>query len=1011
MSQLAESTTASQNLPSRSSSTLTQLFQDKTNQSSSATPTQNTMQATDTSRNNSNASALDINKNGFSQSFIANNNAHTAVFGASLYGSTNINNINNIMSSSPMTLNSNSSAGTLNTHKSFAQKNYPSLSSSIPYSVPNSNPSPGEENNGNINNGNNNFNPGTSASSNNNYRPGSSGGSSSSLMDHYSGLLPNNIQQINSNVIQSPKVANVEPRFVITKQKLQEKQQQSANYHRQSTSGGSSSSSNNNNNNNNNNNGSKTLNHSSSFNKKPMSPSGSSSSSTSMGSHSRSRSGSLSSQLGNLFFNSSSSSASASNSTAKGSMNNTSSKPQSKLTSSLKNSTSSSSSSLSSSMNNGSMQNGGSFSQDSAKNPGNAASYSNSDGTFNPKSVGSTIEEQPGFPHADSSAISASVPKPIRARQSNIYSASRTPVNSLHINTSSMSNKNSNSNSNLTNQMRQNTPDGSVTPGTPGSLKNSHSSGIAKFFKKSSSSSSSSHPNIHGNINSTSKNNNAANSAGSNYGNRYSSSPSVSTFNTNAIAHGNGNGNNNGNNNGNGNKSAHTIGRDSRSNSNTSSTASTPTASAAGGPQGSSFTSSTFNGPSSLGNTDILYQASNTSLNNGSQQASVPSTSLLQQAHLQAQNQQQQQQQQWQQKQSASLPFHKRYVKTGDDLGAGAGGTVKVFKRLVDKHLFAVKEFRSKYENERKKDYIKKITGEYCIGTTLKHPNIIATIEIVYDENRIFQVMEYCDYDLFAIVMSNKMSYDEICCCFKQILNGVEYLHSIGLAHRDLKLDNCVVDQHGIVKLIDFGASVVFSYPFSKNLVTASGIVGSDPYLAPEVCIFTKYDPRPVDVWSTAMIFVCMVLKKFPWKIPKLKDSSFKLFCSGRDCDSLSQLVTRTPNPPQYEESETGAKESQQKPQSSSNNAKDPNNLNVGPQRLLHNLPEESQHIIGRMVDLAPACRANIDEIMNDPWVESIKMCFVDENNHVVCPNDSHKHTVVDQSIAHIAGLEKNKNK
>lgn len=360
--------------------------------------------------------------------------------------------------------------------------------------------------------------------------------------------------------------------------------------------------------------------------------------------------------------------------------------------------------------------------------------------------------------------------------------------------------------------------------------------------------------------------------------------------------------------------------------------------------------------------------------------------------------------------QAPTLPFSKRYSKTGENLGAGAGGSVKLVKRLADQKVFAVKEFRSKFDHETKRDYVKKITSEYCIGTTLRHPNIIATVEIVYENNRILQVMEYCDYDLFAIVMSNKMSYEEICCCFKQILVAVEYLHSIGLAHRDLKLDNCVINNQGIVKLIDFGAAVVFSYPHSRSLVESSGIVGSDPYLAPEVCIFTKYDPRPVDIWSVAIIFACMVLKKFPWKIPKLKDNSFKLFCSGRDCDSLSALVTKTPRPPSY--GNVIQEDMPQEESPKSNNPSDPNNPNIGPQRLLHSLPEETHHIIERMVDLAPACRANIDEVLSDPWVQAIDMCTVhvdDQGGYELIPGYDHKHTQVDQSEAHIAGLEKKK--
>jgi serine/threonine protein kinase len=100
----------------------------------------------------------------------------------------------------------------------------------------------------------------------------------------------------------------------------------------------------------------------------------------------------------------------------------------------------------------------------------------------------------------------------------------------------------------------------------------------------------------------------------------------------------------------------------------------------------------------------------------------------------------------------------------------------------------------------------------------------------------------------------------------------------MGLAHRDLKLDNCVMTTSNTVKLIDFGTATVFHYP-GKAQIMASGIVGSDPYLAPEVLTAEQYDPRKTDVWSVAIIFMCMVLRRFPWKIPDPKvDASYRGF-------------------------------------------------------------------------------------------------------------------------------------
>lgn len=393
--------------------------------------------------------------------------------------------------------------------------------------------------------------------------------------------------------------------------------------------------------------------------------------------------------------------------------------------------------------------------------------------------------------------------------------------------------------------------------------------------------------------------------------------------------------------------------------------------------------------------------------------------------------------------QNQQLPFSKRYSKFGENLGAGAGGAVRLVTRISDAKMFAVKEFRAKYQTESKRDYAKKITGEYCVGSTLKHPNIIETVEICYENERILQVMEYCDYDLFAIVMSNKMSREEINCCFKQILSGVHYLHSLGLAHRDLKLDNCVIDSRGIVKIIDFGSAVVFSYPFSKTLIESQGIVGSDPYLAPEVCVFNKYDPRPVDVWSTAIIFCCMMLKKFPWKVPKLTDSSFKLFATRGEFIPISEMLKKTPQDMETStsrgssgglsnlddisealEDETTLKKAT--PEQNTTNfkngdtpssaAKDHTSSETGANRLLLALPEDCRKLIGRMVELAPACRITIDEVFEDPWLKSVCMCTIEETapgtgEYDVIKCQDHEHTQVDQSKAHIAAFEKGKKK
>jgi len=355
-----------------------------------------------------------------------------------------------------------------------------------------------------------------------------------------------------------------------------------------------------------------------------------------------------------------------------------------------------------------------------------------------------------------------------------------------------------------------------------------------------------------------------------------------------------------------------------------------------------------------------------------------------------------------------------KYGKFGKVLGAGAGGSVRLMKRSEDGVVFAVKEFRPRHSYETEREYVKKLTAEYCMGSSLHHGNVIETLDIVQEKGKWYEVMEYAPYDLFAIVMTGKMTREEVSCCFLQILSGVTYLHSMGLAHRDLKLDNVVVSEHGIMKIIDFGSAHVFKYPFESGIVLAQGIVGSDPYLAPEVYDERKYDPQAVDIWSLAIIYCCMTLRRFPWKVPRQTDSSFKLFAAdpspGHDPKKLilppSHSTSALTDIPQRDLDASFFKREEHKtdiPKTPSSAGADGNTalppaekkeVVRGPWRILRLLPRESRHVIGRMLDLDPKKRAKMSEILEDPWVANTVICRQMEGG-VVVKGDDHDHVLV----------------
>ncbi|KAI8601039.1 kinase-like domain-containing protein, partial [Dissophora ornata] len=284
----------------------------------------------------------------------------------------------------------------------------------------------------------------------------------------------------------------------------------------------------------------------------------------------------------------------------------------------------------------------------------------------------------------------------------------------------------------------------------------------------------------------------------------------------------------------------------------------------------------------------------------------------------------------------------KKYGKLGKVLGRGAGGTVRVLSRPSDQKVFAIKQFRKRRSNESERSYVKKVTSEYCLGSTFHHPNIIETLDIVKESSNYYEVMEFAKYELFSAVMSGLMGREEIACCFKGIVDGVAYLHGLGVAHRDMKLDNCVMNERGIVKIIDFGCSMVYQLPFEKKIQMARGISGSDPYIAPELFTTEQHNPRLADIWSVGIIFLCMTLRRFPWRVPRDdQDPSFQAFANP---DGSGKL------------------------------------------RLLKLMPRESRPIMSRILEIDPSRRVLIEDVLDDPWIKSIDHCTVD----YMSPNHPH---------------------
>ncbi|ODV70276.1 kinase-like protein [Hyphopichia burtonii NRRL Y-1933] len=225
----------------------------------------------------------------------------------------------------------------------------------------------------------------------------------------------------------------------------------------------------------------------------------------------------------------------------------------------------------------------------------------------------------------------------------------------------------------------------------------------------------------------------------------------------------------------------------------------------------------------------------------------------------------------------------------GSTLGEGEFGKVKLGWRKDGKQPSQVAIKLIKRDTIMKDSELEiKIHREINSLKLLNHPNIVNLVEVMKSGKYIGIVLEYASGgELFDYILHHKYLKENIAKkLFAQLVSGVDYMHSKGLIHRDLKLENLLLDKHKNVIISDFG--FVNSYNKEKNDLMKTSC-GSPCYAAPELVLTqSPYEGKKVDIWSLGVILYAMLSGYLPFDDdPENED--------GSDIVKLYHYICKTP--------------------------------------------------------------------------------------------------------------------
>ncbi|PLW44848.1 hypothetical protein PCANC_10791 [Puccinia coronata f. sp. avenae] len=235
----------------------------------------------------------------------------------------------------------------------------------------------------------------------------------------------------------------------------------------------------------------------------------------------------------------------------------------------------------------------------------------------------------------------------------------------------------------------------------------------------------------------------------------------------------------------------------------------------------------------------------------------------------------------------------------GRYVGGGTFGSVYLAVNLDTGDVMAVKEIRLQDITTAPK-LVDQIRDEMNIMSLLRHPNIVEYFGIEVHRDKVYIFQEFCEGGTLAALLENGKVEEELICQMyaHQLLEGLNYLHSNNVVHRDIKPDNILLDKEGKLKYVDFGAAKILAKE-SRTLaskrskrnsswkgkggvggagigvehnnhsitgVQMNSLTGTPMYMSPEVIKGEEFGrPGAMDIWSLGCVVLECVTGKRPW--------------------------------------------------------------------------------------------------------------------------------------------------